>query len=160
MSENSVAALKTTKQYMWLSGGAGLIPIPFVDLAAVSGVQLKMVSEISKIYGVPFKKDSGKAVIGSLMGFVLPHATACGMIGSSIKAIPVIGALAGAPAMAIFCAGYAWALGNVFIQHFESGGTFLNFNPDEVKEFFRLKFEEGRKMAAPIGTQEPVEQKA
>ena len=131
MSEKQEKALKTIKNYMWFSMGAGLIPVPFVDLAAVSGVQLKMVAEISKIYEIPFQESRGKAVIGSLVGFVLPHATACGL-GSLLKAIPVVGTLAGAPAMALFCGAYAWALGNVFIQHFESGGTFLNFKPDEV----------------------------
>lgn len=157
MSEEQPKALKTVKNYMWWSMGAGLIPVPFVDWAAVSGVQLKMVAEISKIYGVPFQESRGKAVIGSLVGFVLPHATAFGLIGGLLKAIPVVGALAGAPAMALFCGAYAWALGNVFIQHFESGGTFLNFNPEEVREYFKAQFEEGRKMATTMGTQEKAE---
>jgi uncharacterized protein (DUF697 family) len=113
-----------------------------------------MVADVSKSYGVPFEKNRGKAVIGSLVGFVLPHVMACGMIGSILKAIPVIGALAGAPAMAIFCGAAEWALGKTFIQHFESGGTFLDFNPEEVKEYFKAQFEEGRKMASRIGTEE------
>ena len=157
MSEKQEKALKTIKNYMWFSMGAGLIPVPFVDLAAVSGVQLKMVDEISKIYEVPFQENRGKAVIGSLVGFVLPHATACGMLGSLLKAIPVVGTLAGAPAMALFCGAYAWALGNVFIQHFESGGTFLNFKPDEVKEYFRAKFEEGKNVASTMETEQKAE---
>ena len=41
-----------------------------------------------------------------------------------------------------------WALGKVFIQHFESGGTFLDFNPEKVREYYKVQFEEGRKMAA------------
>lgn len=160
MSERSIDATRIVKKYMWFSGGAGLIPIPYLDLAAVSGVQLKMVADISKFYGVPFQANRGKAAIGSLVGFVLPHATACGLIGSTLKAIPLVGALAGAPAMALFCGAYAWALGNVFIQHFESGGTFLDFNPDEVKEYFRTQFEEGRKMATSMGTQAQTEGKS
>ena len=160
MSEKQTEALKTVKNYMWWSMGAGLIPVPFVDWAAVSGVQLKMISEISKIYEIPFHESRGKAILGSLVGFVLPHATACGLLGSLLKTIPVVGAVAGAPAMAIFCGGYAWALGNVFIQHFESGGTFLNFNPDEVKEYFRAQFEEGKLMASKLQTEKPVGQNA
>ena len=157
MSEKQEKALKTTKNYMWWSMGAGLIPVPYVDLAAVSGVQLKMVAEISKIYEIPFQESRGKAVIGSLVGFVLPHATAYGLLGSLLKAVPVVGALTGAPAMALFCGAYAWALGNVFIQHFESGGTFLNFKPDEVKEYFRAKFEEGKNVASTMETEQKAE---
>jgi uncharacterized protein (DUF697 family) len=137
-------SLVTVKRYMWWAGGAGLIPIPWVDLAAVAGVQLKMLADLSKIYGVPFERNRGKAAISSLVGFVLPHAAAYGMIGSGIKAIPVVGALGGAPAMALFTAAYTWAAGNVFIQHFEAGGTFLDFDPDKVKEHFRAQYEEAR----------------
>ena len=27
-------------------------------------------------------------------------------------------------------------MGKVFIQHFESGGTFLDFDPDKVRSYF------------------------
>jgi uncharacterized protein (DUF697 family) len=143
-------ALKIVKNYMWFSMGAGLIPVPFVDLAAVSSIQLKMIAEISKVYDIPFSESRGKAIIGSLTGFILPHALAYGMVGSLIKAIPVVGALAGAPAMAVFCGAAAWALGNVFIQHFESGGTFLDFDPEKVREYFRSQFAEGHKLASKL----------
>lgn len=157
MTEKETLAFRTVKKYMWWSGGAGLIPVPFVDWAAVSGVQLKMIADLAKIYDVPFKRDTGKAAIGSLAGFVLPHALACGLIGSMFKAVPVIGALAGGSSMAVFCGAYAWALGNVFIQHFESGGTFLNFDPEAVKEYFREQFEAGKRVATTIDAPEKAE---
>lgn len=154
MSENEQKALKTVKNYMWWSMGAGLIPVPFVDLVAVSGVQLKMLAEISKIYGVQFQESRGKAVVGSLIGYIVPSAMSFGSIGSLLKAVPLVGALVGTPSMVLFCGASAWALGKVFIQHFESGGTFLDFNPAEVKEHFQEQFEEGRKMAATMETEE------
>ena len=140
MSEKQERALKTVKSYMWLSGGAGLIPIHYLDWAAVSGLQLKMLAEISKIYEVPFQENLGKAAIGSLAGFVVPHAAAFGAIGSYLKAVPGLNVLVGAPAMAVFSGAYAWALGNMFILHFESGGTFLDFDPEKVKEHFKAQF--------------------
>jgi len=153
VGETEQQALRIVRKYMWWSMGAGLIPVPFVDWAAVSGVQLKMLADVSKLYGVPFQANRGKAIIGSVVGFVLPQVLACGLIG--LKAIPVIGALAGAPAMAAFCGAAEWALGKTFIQHFESGGTFLDFNPEEVREYFKAQFEEGHKMAAARGTEKP-----
>jgi hypothetical protein len=36
VSEKEQTALRTVKHYMWWSMGAGLIPVPFLDLAAVS----------------------------------------------------------------------------------------------------------------------------
>ena len=152
--ERETKALKTVKNHMWWSMGAGLIPVPFVDLVAVSGVQLKMIAEISKIYNVPFQEGRGKAVVGALIGYVVPSSMSFGLVGSLLKAVPVVGVLVGAPSMALFCGASAWALGNVFIQHFESGGTFLNFKPEEVKEYFKTQFEEGRKMAATMETED------
>ncbi len=150
MTKEQEQSLATVKRYMWWTGGASLIPVPWVDLAAVAGVELKMLADLSKIYGIPFERSRGKAAIASLIGFVLPHALAYGAIGSALKAVPVVGVLAGVPAMAMFTAAYTWAVGNVFIQHFEAGGTFLDFDPEKVKEHFRSYFQEGRaKTAAP-----------
>ena len=160
VTENQRKAFRTTKNYMWWSMGAGLIPVPYADWAAVSGVQLKMLADLSKIYGVPFQANAGKAAIASLAGFILPHALAFGYLGSLLKAVPVVGVLSGAPAMAVFCGGYAWALGMVFIQHFESGGTFLNFHPEEVKEYFKAQFAEGRKVATNMGRDKKSESPA
>jgi uncharacterized protein (DUF697 family) len=153
MNEREQKALDTIKTYMWWSLGAGLIPVPIVDLVAVSGVQLKMLASISKIYDVKFQANSGKAIIASLGGFVVPHAVSFGMIGCLLKAVPVVGVLAGAPAMGLFSAASAWAMGKVFIQHFESGGTFLNFDPEKVKAYFHQQFEEGKDLAANMGTE-------
>jgi uncharacterized protein (DUF697 family) len=128
--------------------------VPVLDLAAVTSVQLKMLAEVAKIYGVPFNQTRGKAVVGSLIGSVVPAAVSFGVAGSLLKAVPVVGALAGAPAMVAFSGAATWGLGKVFIQHFESGGTFLDFNPDEVKEYFKSQYEDGRKMSTTMGTQE------
>ena len=144
MIEKQQQARQTIKRYMWFSAGAALIPIHYLDLAAISGVQLKMLAAISKIYGVPFQENVGKAAIGSIGGFIVPHAAAAGTIGSVIKSFPGLGGVAGAPLTAVFAGAYTWALGNMFIQHFESGGTFLNFKPEQVREYFKAKFEGGK----------------
>ncbi|HLN02552.1 MAG TPA: DUF697 domain-containing protein [Bryobacteraceae bacterium] len=156
MTEKEAMAVKTIRNYMWWSGGASLIPVPWVDLAAVGAVQLKALAEITSIYGVPFQRNRGKAIIASTVGYVLPHAFAYGTIGCMLKAIPVVGTLAGAPVMAGFCAAYTWALGRVFIQHFESGGTFLDFEPEKVKEYFKAQFEEGRRMTTGQNAESPA----
>jgi uncharacterized protein (DUF697 family) len=157
VTENEQKALKAVKNYMWWSMGAGLIPVPFVDLAAVSGVQLKMLAEISKTYGVQFHESREKAIIGSVIGSIVPGGIACGVAGSMLKAVPLVGSVVGATTMVLTSGASTWALGKVFIQHFESGGTFLDFNPEEVREYFKAQFEEGRKMAAPTGTGDKAE---
>lgn len=156
MSEKQQTSLKTVRKYMWWSMGAGLVPVPVLDLVAVSGVQLKMLSVISKTYDIPFQESRVKAVIGSLLGFVVPETLACG-VGSAMKAIPGLGTVAGVSAMVLFSGAATWALGKVFIQHFESGGTFLDFDPESVKDYFRAQFQEGHKIAETMPAEEKVE---
>lgn len=150
MIEQEQQARKIVKNYMWWSMGAGLIPVPFVDLIAVSGVQLKMLAEVSKIYGIEFQETRGKALVASLIGYVVPNTLSFGSVGSLLKAIPLVGQLMGTPSMVLFCGASTYALGKVFVQHFESGGTFLSFDPAKMKEHFKQEFEEGSKLAADL----------
>jgi uncharacterized protein (DUF697 family) len=166
LTEKEQLARKVVKNYMWWSMGAGLIPVPFVDLVAVSGAQLKMLAGISKIYGIEFHETRGKALIASLIGYIVPSTLSFGSVGSLLKAIPLVGPLVGTPSMVLFCGASTYALGKVFIQHFESGGTFLSFDPAKVKEHFQHEFEEGSKLAAELeakkkeGEKEEDEKKA
>lgn len=135
------------KKWMWWTMGAGLIPVPFVDLAAVSGVQLKMLSDLSKLYDVRFSENKGKAIISALLGSVVPNSLAVGGIGSMLKMIPLVGTIIGGVSMSLFSGAATYAIGKSFIQHFESGGTFLDFDPVKVKEYFNTQFEEGKVVA-------------
>ena len=45
-----------------------------------------------------------------------------------------------------FCIG-TYAAGRVFHQHFASGGTFLTFDPDKVREYYAQMLEEGKTIA-------------
>jgi hypothetical protein len=42
-------AVKLVERFSLWSGAAGLIPVPFVDLAAIGGVQIQMLRRISQI---------------------------------------------------------------------------------------------------------------
>jgi hypothetical protein len=41
-----------------------------------------------------------------------------------------------------------YAIGKVFVKHFESGGTLLNFNVDKVKDYYNEQFKKGEKVAS------------
>ena len=43
--------------------------------------------------------------------------------------------------MPVLSAGATYAIGKAFIQHFESGGTLLDFNPPDYKEFIKAQKE-------------------
>ena len=142
------------KKYMWWSMGAGLIPVPFVDLIAVSGVQIKMLSDMSEIYGVKFSQNRGKSIVSALLGSIVPNSLARGGVGSILKFLPIVGPVMGGISMSLFSGAATYAIGKVFIQHFEAGGTFLDFDPAEVNEYFKSKFEEGQKVAEEMNNKE------
>jgi uncharacterized protein (DUF697 family) len=134
------SAVKLVERFSLWSGAAGLIPVPFVDLAAVGGVQIRMLSRISQIYGIPFSENRGKALIASLVGSMIPVSSAIGA-ASIIKSVPIVGTAISAIAMPALSAGATYAIGMVFIQHFASGGTLLDFNPSDYREFIKAQKE-------------------
>ncbi len=113
----------------------GLIPLPGVDPAAISGVQLKMVHSLSKLYGLPFSRDAAKSVIGALVGGGGAVVLSAPM-GSMIKAVPVVGQIAGTLTQPALAAATTYALGKVFIQHFETGGNLLDFNANDLRAYY------------------------
>jgi len=128
---------------LW-SGAAGLIPVPIVDMVAVGGVQLHMLRRLSEIYGVPFSENRGKSVLASVAGAVIPASTATTTamgVGSFLKGLPGFGTAIGALTMPVVSAGATWIIGKVFMQHFASGGTLLDFNPPDYREFIKAQKE-------------------
>jgi uncharacterized protein (DUF697 family) len=128
------AAMKVVERFSLWSGAAGLIPLPFVDLAAVGGVQIQMLRRISQIYGVPFSQNHGKALIASLAGATIPASSGIGAM-SLLKSVPVAGAAVGVLAMPTLSAGATYAIGMAFVEHFASGGTLLDFKSADYREF-------------------------
>ena len=141
-----VQAQGTVQRYVFWSMGAGLIPVPVADMVALLAIQVKMVSDLSGQYGLLFSKSAGKSFIASLVGGTLPVAVAP-TIASGVKAIPLVGTALGAVTMPVLAGASTYAVGKVFIQHFESGGTFLDFDPDEVRSYYAEQFEEGKARA-------------
>ena len=119
---------------------AGLVPVPVIDVVAVAGIQLQMLRRISQIYDVPFTENSGKAVLASLAGTMIPTTSGIGA-ASMLKTVPIAGMLASAFVMPALSAGATYAIGKVFIQHFASGGTLLDFNPPDYREFIKSQKE-------------------
>jgi len=131
------------------SMGVGLIPIPLVDIVALTGVQLNMLRKLAKVYGVPFSKDKGKNVLASLLGAGMSVPIGA-TLSSLVKAIPVVGQTAGALTMPVTAGAITYAVAKVFTQHFASGGTFLNFDPEAVKEYYAEMLKEGEKVAGDL----------
>jgi uncharacterized protein (DUF697 family) len=156
--ERDELASKLVDRFSLWSGAAGLIPLPLLDVAAVAGVQFQMLRRLSEIYNVSFSENRGKAIIAGLAGSIIPASTATTtMIGvSSItKSFPGIGTTIGVVTMPALSACATYVIGKVFIQHFASGGTLLDFNPPDYREFIKAQKEKyaSRSIATPVAAQ-------
>ncbi|WP_413203777.1 YcjF family protein [Rhodospirillum sp. A1_3_36] len=121
--------------------GAGCIPLPLVDLATVTGLQLKMISNLSNLYGIPFRDHTAKNIVAGLLGSILPKTLATGSVGSLLKSVPLFGSALGLLSMPSFSSAATYAIGQVFIKHMESGGTLLDFDVDKMRGYFIAEFE-------------------
>jgi uncharacterized protein (DUF697 family) len=133
-------ASKLVDRFAIWSGVAGLIPVPIFDALAVGGLQLQMLNRLSQIYGVAFAENRGKALIASLAGSWIPATSGIGA-ASALKALPILGTIVAGFVMPVLSAGATYAIGKAFIQHFESGGTLLDFNPPDYREFVKSQKE-------------------
>jgi uncharacterized protein (DUF697 family) len=97
-----------------------------------------MLRRISQIYDVDFSENRGKALIASLAGSMIPATSGLGA-ASVLKAVPVIGTIAGGFVMPVLSAGATYAIGKAFIQHFATGGTLLDFNPPDYRQFIKAQ---------------------
>jgi uncharacterized protein (DUF697 family) len=134
--ERGEVASKLVDRFAIWSGVAGLVPVPIVDILAVGGIQLQMLRRLSQIYGVDFSENRGKAVIAALAGSMIPTTSGMGA-ASVLKVVPFFGTIVSAFVMPALSAGATFAIGKAFIQHFASGGTLLDFNPPDYREFVK-----------------------
>ncbi|MGY8826230.1 MAG: YcjF family protein [Candidatus Latescibacterota bacterium] len=146
----SIVASGIVKNYILGTVAAGFIPVPLADIAVIAGVQLKMLHSLANLYEVKFTKDLGKSAIASLTGGIAATGVGAGVLVSLAKGIPIVGPALGAAAMPAVAGASTYAVGQVFIQHFESGGTFLDFDPDKVKAYFAEQFDKGKLAVADL----------
>ncbi|NQZ08078.1 MAG: DUF697 domain-containing protein [Algicola sp.] len=141
----AVQAAKVVNNYVKGAVAVGLVPVPLVDLVAISAIQLKMLHTVAGIYDYTFSDNQGKSLIASLLGSVIPLSLKNNLF-SLVKSIPVVGQTIGVIAMPVLGGAATYAIGQVFIGHFESGGTLLDFDPDKVRDFYHEQFVTGKQV--------------
>jgi len=143
----SLVADKVIRNYALGSVVPSLIPVPMLDLVVVTGIQLKMLHSLAQTYDIPFKEEAGRSAVAALLGGTASLGTSR-LVTSAVKAIPFIGQITGAVTMPVINGGATYAIGKVFKQHFESGGTFLTFDAAKVRAYFEEQLKEGKAVVA------------
>ena len=128
------------KNHLLAAAAVGVAPLPWVGLAALAGLQLNLLRCLAKIYEVEFSTQIGKSAIGALVGSDLSIGVALGLA----KALPGPGLITSMASGGLLGAASTYALGKVFVQHFESGNTFLTFDPEKVRAYYARQYEQGK----------------
>jgi len=128
--------------------GSGLIPIPIFDIISLTNIQFHMIQTLSEHYEIPIDNIS-RSLVTSLISGALPVVSMLGL-GSLIKSIPGIGSLAGSGSVAVLSGAISYAVGQVFIRHFEQGGTLNDFNPASAKIYFSEQLKAGQLVAKDL----------
>ena len=111
MSKQEEAERIIRSHVLWAMGG-GLIPIPLVDIAAVTGIQLDMLKQLAVLHDVDYSASSGKAFISALSG-----STFAALGSSLVKVIPGIGTFLGVLSMSALSGASTYAVGQVAVSY-------------------------------------------
>lgn len=129
--------------------GAGLLPIPLVDLAAVTAIQVDLLNSLCRAHGVEFSTASGKSLVAALTGTTLAR------IGASmLKAIPGVGSLVGGLSMSVMSGASTYAVGQVAARQLERHGTLFDIDVAWAREQYEEAFEEGKEVARDLKKKE------
>ncbi len=131
--ERAQKARALVAKYARWSAALGLVPLPFLDSAVGSAMTLKMLHELTGLYDLDYSEQRAKVYLAALLGFfasAAPYRTV-GRLFLTMNPLAAV-ALEGGVLW-----GVTTAIGKVFIQHFELGGTLLDFEPEKMRQYLQ-----------------------
>ncbi len=139
-------AQQTVKNWSQWATVAGFIPLPVLDTAAISGVQIKMIHDLCDVYGVEFKKELVISIVGALVGGSVATVFSSSIGSFVARQIPVVGGVLSAVTQPAMSYASTYAVGMTFVKHFEKSGSLIDFNVDDAKGFFKERFEQAKQI--------------
>ena len=141
--ERHRVALSLVKRHAAMAAGTGLVPVMGLDIVALTGIELNLISRLCDLYGVKFTRQAGLNVCVSLLAGMAPVALLT-MTASLVKVVPVAGTLRGGNRHVGQRRGDRLWARPCDGQTFESGGNLLNFDSKKTKAYFREHVEAQR----------------
>ena len=124
--------------YSLISGAAGAVPIPLVDVPVVTLVQAKMFQTVASIYSYKLDRKSW-AEISSALGITLM--TSLGR-REMIKLIPVYGLAVSS----VLTAASTYALGKTLTVYFQNVRSGKQLSQELFRAVYKEQFEQGRNL--------------
>ena len=135
---HDVSSKEIIDNYALYAAGFGLIPIPVVDLVSITAVQYNMIKKIAGNYPhVSFDDRKAKSIIAAIVGGI--GSLELGLTTRVLfKGVPFFGPLIGGAAVSGFAYYSTKLIGQIFDDHFASGGdlTIGELTMKRMKETF------------------------
>lgn len=145
-TDRSAQIDRIIRDHVMFSMAAGAIPLPLLDIAAVTAIQMDMLKQMAKRYDINFDDQVGKSIGASLTSATF--GSLLGRIGASaVKTIPGIGTALGIGSQVVLAGASTFALGKVFQSHFDEDGTLFDFDAGKMRDSFRGYMRRGRDVA-------------
>lgn len=125
-------AMPVVLGYTSVAGTAGAVPIPFVDLVILPGIQARMAYQLAAIYGQPMSAERLKE-LGAAVGVGMMART---LARQAVKFIPIVGSAVGATV----AAASTYALGRALCFYFEAVCEGHVPTTDALRKFYHEQY--------------------
>ena len=145
-TKTRLSAHKIVARWSRWSLAASVVPLPLLDMAAISGVQVKMIYELCKTYEVDFEHKAAVAIASGVAGGAAVQTLAGVIAKQMLRFAPGVGQIfmfAVEPLMSYVT---TQAIGLAFISHFEDDGRMHDFNPEKIKQYMAAQIEKRKQM--------------
>ena len=156
MSRSRVAAGKIVTRWARWSVAASVIPAPFVDMAAISGVQVKMIYALCKHYEVDFEHKAAIAIASGVTGGAAVQTIAGVLAKQIVRTMPGVGTFFMFAIEPVISYATTYALGLAFISHFEADGRLHDFNPETINQYLAAQINKRKSMFDTKAKPEPI----
>jgi uncharacterized protein (DUF697 family) len=112
-------ARRVVERHKTYAAIGGLSPLPILNVAGVAAIVMRMVKQLSELYGVPFERDRTRSLIISLIGGAVPTGLGTATASTLAFVLPAH-ALVGLGVSAVTAGALTRGIGLVFLDHFES----------------------------------------
>ncbi len=137
------------RNHVVLAAGGAAIPVPVLDLLAVTAVQLDMLKQLASTYDVTFDAQASSSFVTALTSAI--GGSVLGRVGASaVKLLPGVGSLLGGAAQLSISGATTYAVGHTFKRLFQEGHDVSHLNVDAVQHEAKQLYEKGKTMVEDI----------
>ncbi|MEM1121668.1 MAG: hypothetical protein AAGJ18_14550 [Bacteroidota bacterium] len=132
------AANKIIRKYTIAATGSGLIPVPVLSAAVITGIQVLMTKELCALFGVDFENQKASVLLNAALG-----SAATRVVSMAALVVPGISAPMKGLSGAAIAGVYTATVGEFYKVHFQNGGNLENASIRELASYFVDEYQRG-----------------